>query len=169
MTVEKGNKIFIAEGDIAANPATVNWQQNLSQKSDTYYMAVFTNKDKSIYWPPMPDRSLLILGDTDNEQSYIFIQQGKLDALKAKSSGDAFTITVDDSFQYGQKNKQGEGRFLVFHDKSRNPFQWRFVSTLYSKLGNGALAIINLAPIPDGVKDIAKYFSGLIGDPLHNF
>ncbi|EMD89552.1 hypothetical protein COCC4DRAFT_125725 [Bipolaris maydis ATCC 48331] len=151
MTVEKGNKIFIAEGDIAANPATVNWQQNLSQKSDTYYMAVFTNKDKN------------------NEQSYIFIQQGKLDALKAKSSGDAFTITVDDSFQYGQKNKQGEGRFLVFHDKSRNPFQWRFVSTLYSKLGNGALAIINLAPIPDGVKDIAKYFSGLIGDPLHNF
>ncbi|XP_014551138.1 hypothetical protein COCVIDRAFT_20537 [Bipolaris victoriae FI3] len=151
MTVEKGNKIFIAEGDVAANPATVNWQQNLSQKSDTYYMAVFTNKDKN------------------DEQSYIFIQQGKLDALKAKSSGDSFTITVDDSFQYGQKNKQGEGRFLVFHDKSRNPFQWRFVSTLYSKLGNGALAVINLAPIPGGVKDIAKYFSGLIGDPLHNF
>ncbi|KAF5851076.1 hypothetical protein GGP41_010725 [Bipolaris sorokiniana] len=151
MTVEKGNKIFIAEGDIAANPATVNWQQNLSQKSDNYYMAVFTNKDKN------------------DEQSYIFIQQGKLDALKAKSSGDSFTITVDDSFQYGQKNKQGEGRFLVFHDKSRNPFQWRFVSTLYSKLGNGALAIISLAPLPGGVKDIAKYFSGLIGDPLHNF
>lgn len=120
MTVEKGNKIFIAEGDIAANPATVNWQQNLSQKSDNYYMAVFTNKDKSIYGPQIPDRSLLILGDTDDEQSYIFIQQGKLDALKAKSSGDSFTITVDDSFQYGQKNKQGEGRFLVFHDKSRN-------------------------------------------------
>ncbi|KAH6639225.1 hypothetical protein C7974DRAFT_469788 [Boeremia exigua] len=151
MPVEKGNTIFIAESDIAANPGPVNWQQNLSQKSDTYYMSIFTNKDKN------------------DEQSYIFIQQGKLDALKAKSSGTSFTVQVDESFQYGQKNAQGEGRFLVFHDKSRNPYQWRFVSTLFSKLGNGALKVLDLAPVPSTVKDIAKYFSGFIGDPLRNF
>jgi ribosomal protein L21E len=71
---------------------------------------------------------LLILRGADNEQSYLFIQQSKLDELKTKSSGESFTITVDDSFQYGQKNKQGDGRWLVYHDKSRNPFQVRVYS-----------------------------------------
>lgn len=46
-----------------------------------------------------------------------------LNQLKAKSQGDAFTMTVDDSFQYGQSNKDGHLRWLIFHDKGRRPYQ----------------------------------------------
>lgn len=49
MPVQKGNRIFIAEGDISAKANTVEWQQSLSHKSDTYYMVIFTNEDQSVY------------------------------------------------------------------------------------------------------------------------
>lgn len=63
MPVEKGNTIVIAESDIAANPGPVNWQQNLSQKSDTYYMSIFTNKDKSMSSSYVTNVSVLICHD----------------------------------------------------------------------------------------------------------
>ncbi|KAK0559850.1 hypothetical protein OC861_006509, partial [Tilletia horrida] len=49
---------------------------------------------------------------------------------KVKSGGegqDYDTVVVDNDFQYGQ-NKNGEMRFLVFHNKKTMPFQHRFVS-----------------------------------------
>ena len=34
-----------------------------------------------------------------------------------------YQLTVDDKSQYGQKNKEGEMRFVVYHDKGRKPYQ----------------------------------------------
>ena len=53
----------------------------------------------------------------------IFIQHDYVDRFKAKSSGDDFSVTVDESFQYGQKNARGEGRWLAYHDRSQKPYQ----------------------------------------------
>jgi hypothetical protein len=50
---------------------------------------------------------------------------------KDKYTG-AFELKVDNKVQYGQKNKEGENRFAVYHDTSRKPFQvrsiWDFLS-----------------------------------------
>lgn len=37
-------------------------------------------------------------------------------------SGD-YEFTVDKRLQYGQKNSSGTGRFVVWHDESRKPYQ----------------------------------------------
>ena len=58
----------------------------------------------------------------------IFVQKSYLDNFKSKISGGLFisgsgTFTVDDSFQYGQRDSSGTGRWLVFHDKDQKMFQ----------------------------------------------
>ena len=52
----------------------------------------------------------------------LFIQKSKVDELKKKSSGEEFTVQVDDSFQYGQ-DKNKTKRWLAFHDKSFGMYQ----------------------------------------------
>lgn len=32
-------------------------------------------------------------------------------------------MAIDDKFQYGQKNKNGDARFVVYHDKGRKQYQ----------------------------------------------
>ncbi|KAK5952286.1 hypothetical protein OHC33_006759 [Knufia fluminis] len=148
--VEKGNKIFVPADKLTATEVTVQWQQNFSQRQQQYYSVPFYNKD---------------LGD---EQSVLFIQKDYLDSFKnKKTSGDDFTLIVDDSFQYGQ-NKEKTERWLAYHDKSMNAFQWRFIASMQSKLGGG------LADFAGGI--LKQYIGidlsilkGLIGDPLRNF
>ncbi|KAA8895560.1 hypothetical protein FN846DRAFT_911624 [Sphaerosporella brunnea] len=81
-----------------------------------------------------------------------------------------YEVTVDEHFQYGQKNKEGECRFLVYHKKGRKPFQHRFIPTaigsnaaewrnkLAHNLGHGSLA--------DQISSAVKKF---VGDYLHGF
>ena len=61
-------------------------------------------------------------GDTET----IFIQVSKLDDFKNKKPGgrsnDTLTFTVDDSFQYGQK-EENKDQFLVYHDESNKQYQ----------------------------------------------
>lgn len=54
----------------------------------------------------------------------VFIQKSYLDSFKGKLSGNSFI--VDGSFQYGQKNPAGEGRWLAYHDKSQRAYQVRW-------------------------------------------
>lgn len=35
-------------------------------------------------------------------------------------------MKLDSNFQYGQKNAEGELRFIVYHDEERKPFQVSF-------------------------------------------
>ena len=41
-----------------------------------------------------------------------------------------YELTVDDKLQYGQKNAQGDMRFVVYHDKGRKLYQVRQRSLL---------------------------------------
>ncbi|EXK26266.1 hypothetical protein FOMG_17168 [Fusarium oxysporum f. sp. melonis 26406] len=147
MVVEKGDKIFIPADKLTATEVKVEWQTNLKKYSEQYYSVPFINKDKA------------------NEESVIFIQKSYLDALKSKKvSGDDFTVVIDDAFQYGQ-NKEKTRRWLAFHNKKNEAYQWRFVESLTSKLGQG---IVNFASgfFPQIDLGLLK---GLFGDYLHNF
>ena len=57
----------------------------------------------------------------EGKAGVIFVQKTMLTEFKNKIREGR--ITVDDSFQYGQKDKTGEGRWLVFHDKKNKIFQ----------------------------------------------
>jgi hypothetical protein len=39
------------------------------------------------------------------------------------SNTEGYKLKVDSRLQYGQKNAEGELRFVVFHDKERKPYQ----------------------------------------------
>jgi len=76
-------------------------------------------------------KSLLVSfadGETEPE-GVLFIQTSYLQQFKNKAAGDKekFTITVDDSFQYGQK-KGGTGRWLIYHNKDNKPYQVSILS-----------------------------------------
>jgi hypothetical protein len=58
-----------------------------------------------------------------NAKYYLFISSGKLaEFRKLDSTGGAdgkLTIKVTTDFQYGQKDKTGKNRFLVYHEEDR--------------------------------------------------
>jgi hypothetical protein len=47
---------------------------------------------------------------------------------------------MDSKMQYGQKNEEGENRFVVYHDTSRKPFQVRPIGFAYSIASGNTLA-----------------------------
>ncbi|KAF4976134.1 hypothetical protein FZEAL_7153 [Fusarium zealandicum] len=65
---------------------------------------------------------------------------------------------------YGQ-NKQKTKRWLAYHDKNNKALQWRFVESLYARLGQAA---INFAGAFFPIIDLSV-LKGLLGDYLHNF
>ncbi|KAG8909107.1 hypothetical protein FRC02_007998, partial [Tulasnella sp. 418] len=87
-----------------------------------------------------------------------------------KLDGENYEVTIDNKYQYGQKNKTGENRFIVYHDKERKPYQHRFIEGC---LANQAAAF---------AEHVVKYFgqasagSALVdlartafGDYLHDY
>lgn len=36
---------------------------------------------------------------------------------------EGYQVRLDNNFQYGQKNAEGELRFIVYHDQERKPYQ----------------------------------------------
>lgn len=62
--------------------------------------------------------------NSDNTKYYLFISSGKLDAFKkldtANGANGKLTMKVTTDFQYGQKDKAGKNRFLVYHEPTRD-------------------------------------------------
>ncbi len=128
--VEKGNTIYVPADKLTENKVTVEWQQNLSKKSQEYYSVPFFNKSQGTEFSRETElRSCIshlcavanpVTGD---EQGVLFISTTYLDSFKSKhATGDNFTVVVDSSFQYGQ-NKEKTLRWLAYHDKSMNAYQ----------------------------------------------
>ncbi|CAN9169504.1 unnamed protein product [Alternaria alternata] len=90
-----------------------------------------------------------------------------LDEFKSKTGGDDFCVTVDDSFQYGQK-KDKTNRFLVFHNKDNKPFQHRYVENTLTQLGGRAVDIIEWLGYKD-INTVEEYAKRFVGDYLHNY
>ncbi|KAL0567431.1 hypothetical protein V5O48_014557, partial [Marasmius crinis-equi] len=88
--------------------------------------------------------------------------------LGKKNADGYYEVTIGDKYQYGQKNKDGDNRWVAFHDKGRKPYQHRFVKTLLVKGGELAGKIAGLVGFPQGstiVNELEKY----LGDYLHDF
>lgn len=95
---------------------TVRWQQELSNRSEEYVVVPYTVIGKSA-------------------SGILYIQKSYADEFMNKSEKDESTnslvsgsskIKVDDAFQYGQ-NRNKTLRFLVYHNKTNHPYQFRLI------------------------------------------
>ena len=72
--------------------------------------------------------------------------------------------------QYGQKNAQGELRFIVYHDQERKPYQHRFIETaLGSAVTGKAKKAADLLGKGAIVGDISAIAANFVGDYLRTF
>lgn len=56
-----------------------------------------------------------------DQNSLIFVQKSKMEEFKRLLNDGK--VTIDSKFQYGQKDKTGRDRWIVFHDKDQKMFQ----------------------------------------------
>ncbi|EGP90161.1 unnamed protein product [Zymoseptoria tritici ST99CH_3D7] len=112
MAVQRDDRIEIpAEG--WGKPITIIWTETFSKQQGEYYKVPFTNNNE------------------DREQGMpLFIQKDQADKFKSRAENGRILLTVGDAVSNGQ-NSEGQNRWLVYHDKSRDIFQHRFVQHVF--------------------------------------
>lgn len=159
--VQKGN--WISLSPVAGKDTTVEWQQDMVKRSKSFKVIPFVGKDN--------DASGTLFLETSLAEKFLKLcEEDKSDNPFAASNN--YKIQVTNAIQYGQDNADSPKiRFLVYHDKSDNIFQHRFMQTqafssvMYSigdKVGN----IPTLGTYLNKVAELGKAF---IGDPLREF
>ncbi|KAG8930983.1 hypothetical protein FRC02_003404 [Tulasnella sp. 418] len=140
----------------SAKRVTIEWSQGWSTRTAEYYTFFAHNKSKN------------------NAEVLIYVSAEKFthDHFSGIATlvGDNYELTIDNKLQYGQKNKIGEQRFIVYHDKERKPFQHRFIeSAAANQLGNLAVHIAQYFGKPDVGSLVATYGKAAFGDSLHDY
>lgn len=51
--------------------------------------------------------------------------QTQHEGMRLTGLADSWVVSISDRFQYGQKNKTGDSRWVVLHDKGNKPYQVR--------------------------------------------
>ena len=110
----------------------IQWSQSFRTKTARYYIVKAKNQSKGNV------DVLLYVQDRfyKDESSSDFV--GKIPGARKEGStfklfqsisylsnndSDVFIVTINDRFQYGQKNKNGDGRWVALHDKDNKPYQ----------------------------------------------
>ncbi|KAJ7766226.1 hypothetical protein B0H16DRAFT_1454112 [Mycena metata] len=162
--VQSGHEILVPlfDGDSAGAPVHVNWQQNLSQRKADYYALTADNITTGEQVPFFIAAEYYKSTTTANPNHITKV--GQLVA------GEGYKLKVDDRLQYGQKNAQGELRFIIYHDKERKPYQHRFIETAVGSATAGKAAQMAKAfGVGNVGNQIMDNFKGFIGDYLHTF
>ncbi|KAM0344784.1 hypothetical protein ACHAPU_007159 [Fusarium lateritium] len=88
----------------------------------------------------------------------------------ARQDGNTWVVTIDDQFRYGEKNKSGECRWLVLHDRSYKMYQHRFlVTTVQSRLGEATKNLARSFGADDIANQLNSSGSRFVDDYLHAF
>jgi hypothetical protein len=159
--VQKGD--WISLSPLAGKDTTIEWQQDLVKRSKVFKVIPFVGKEN--------DASGTLFLETNLAEKFLALcEEDKSDNPFATSNN--YKVQVTNAIQYGQDNADDPKiRFLVFHDKSDNIYQHRFMQTqafgsvMYSisdKVGN----IAAIGTYLDKIADLGKAF---IGDPLRDF
>ncbi|KAK4695039.1 hypothetical protein P7C71_g2639, partial [Lecanoromycetidae sp. Uapishka_2] len=153
--VVKGDTLETQADFLESAPMMVEWSQKWITRKEKYFFVVFENISQG------------------NDKGRLFINEKALAEFKHNPTRDGkIAFKVDEEYQFGQANKEGKERFLVFHDKNNTIYQHRFVNSLWINLGHklgeiagdlGPGVAKNAAPTVE--KELLKIF----GDPLKNF
>ncbi|KAF8603237.1 hypothetical protein BDV93DRAFT_523573 [Ceratobasidium sp. AG-I] len=85
--------------------------------------------------------------------------------------GGFYELAVDEKVRFGQQNPQGENRFIVYHDTTRNPPQHSFVTPALrvTTQGLGSKLASRMGVTQDMIKDGSSQLNTIFGGALHKF
>ncbi|EWZ29563.1 uncharacterized protein FOBCDRAFT_171255 [Fusarium oxysporum Fo47] len=163
---------FPTKGDLLSMPAytaeaeqnavEISWSQSFRTRTARYYIVNAQNQSKG------NTNVLMYIQDRyykdSNSNEYI----GKLPG--ARQEGNSWIVSITDRFQYGQKNKNGDGRWVALHDKDNKPYQHRFmIVTIQGKLTEAAKNLARSFGAGEIAEQVSKLGGSYIGDYLHTF
>ncbi|EXL41941.1 hypothetical protein FOCG_15304 [Fusarium oxysporum f. sp. radicis-lycopersici 26381] len=163
---------FPTKGDLLSVPAytaeaeqnavEISWSQSFRTRTARYYIVNAQNQSKG------NTNVLMYIQDRyykdSNSNEYI----GKLP--DARQEGNSWIVSITDRFQYGQKNKNGDGRWVALHDKDNKPYQHRFmIVTIQGKLTEAAKNLARSFGAGEIAEQVSKLGGSYIGDYLHTF
>ncbi|KAJ6458008.1 hypothetical protein C8R45DRAFT_943021 [Mycena sanguinolenta] len=162
--VESGHEILVPlfSTDSAESLVHINWQQNFAQRKADYYALTVDN---------------ITTGET---VPFFIAAEYYKNSTKANAhhitkvaelvDGEGYKMKVDSKLQYGQKNAQGELRFVVYHDQEHMPYQHRFMETAIGSAGAAKAqqiaSAMGFGEIGGRVNELAQAF---VGDYMHTF
>ncbi|KAF8597172.1 hypothetical protein BDV93DRAFT_562566 [Ceratobasidium sp. AG-I] len=148
----------------AMSQVDIVWQQNLSDKRGSYHTGLVQVMGK-------PGEQVLFFIQSDWYVDGSSVPIHHLSKITHKV-GDFYQFTINEYSRYGQKNAQGENRFIVFHDNSRSPYQASDTSSLalrVTALGLGSQIATRFGVSEGIIKDGVDKISAVLGDPLRQF
>ncbi|TVY60304.1 hypothetical protein Focb16_v003197 [Fusarium oxysporum f. sp. cubense] len=163
---------FPTKGDLLSVPAytaeaeqnavEISWSQSFRTRTARYYIVNAQNQSKG------NTNVLMYIQDRyykdSNSNEYI----GKLPG--ARQEANSWIVSITDRFQYGQKNKNGDGRWVALHDKDNKPYQHRFmIVTIQGKLTEAAKNLARSFGAGEIAEQASKLGGSYIGDYLHTF
>ncbi|KAL5589247.1 hypothetical protein FOVSG1_011114 [Fusarium oxysporum f. sp. vasinfectum] len=148
--------------DAEQNAVEISWSQSFRTRTARYYIVNAQNQSKG------NTNVLMYIQDRyykdSNSNEYI----GKLPG--ARQEGNSWIVSITDRFQYGQKNKNGDGRWVALHDKDNKPYQHRFmIVTIQGKLTEAAKNLARSFGAGEIAEQVSKLGGSYIGDYLHTF
>ncbi|KEY75164.1 hypothetical protein S7711_01611 [Stachybotrys chartarum IBT 7711] len=161
---EKGNVLIIpvCSGDSEQASVEISWSQSFRTRNARYYIVRAQNQSKE-----NADVLLYI-------QDYFYQQEGNNSFIGklpgATKLGNSWVVSISDHFQYGQKNKTGDSRWVVLHDKGNKPYQHRFmITTIQGAAAEWAKTLAKAFGAGDIADAFARLGNSFIGDYLHTF
>ncbi|KAF5010431.1 hypothetical protein FDECE_3400 [Fusarium decemcellulare] len=139
----------------------IPWSQSLRTKMATYYIVKAENTSKA-------NASVILY-----IQDYIYKDEGSADYVgknhEVKREGNNWVVPITDRFQYGQKNAQGEKRWLVLHDKNNKPYQVREIIGCSGTATEWAKTLANSFGAGELADTMEKLGNSFVGDFLKTF
>ncbi|SPJ71005.1 uncharacterized protein FTOL_00733 [Fusarium torulosum] len=154
--------IPVYSGESEQNALEIQWSQSFRTRAARYYLVKAQNQSKGGI------DTLLYIQDRfykdANSNEYI----GRLPG--ARQEGNNWIVSISDRFQYGQKNKNGDGRWVCLHDKDNKPYQHRFmIVTIQGKLSDAAKNLAKSVGATEIADMVMKLGNSFTGDYLHTF
>ncbi|KAF5649698.1 hypothetical protein F52700_595 [Fusarium sp. NRRL 52700] len=144
------------------NAIEISWSQSFRTRTARYYVVKAQNQSKDNV------NVLMYIQDRyykdSNSNDYI----GKLPG--ARQEGNSWIVSITDRFQYGEKNRNGDGRWVALHDRDNKPYQHRFmIVTIQGQLTEQAKNLARYIGAGDIADQVTKLGGGYIGDYLRTF
>ncbi|RXW19814.1 hypothetical protein EST38_g6026 [Candolleomyces aberdarensis] len=162
--VDTGQEILIPLYDEEAQNKLyqINWRQDLIARHADYYLVIAANLTLSEQFP------FFIAAEFYRDSTHAHPKH--ITKVGELIEGEGYKLRVDSKLQYGQKNADGDLRFVVYHDKERRPFQHRFIETAIGSAGAGmAQELVKAFGYSASGDQIAAFLKNFVGDYLHTF
>ncbi|KAJ7878046.1 hypothetical protein B0H13DRAFT_2346835 [Mycena leptocephala] len=158
--VESGQEIMVPlfDAESAGAPVHVNWQQNMSQRKADYYALTADNITTGEQVP--------FFIAAEYYKSSTKANPNHITKVGELVEGEGYKLKVNDRLQYGQKNAQGELRFIVYHDKERKPYQ---VDRCWFCDGRQGAEMAKAFGVGAAGDQIMDHLKAIVGDYLHTF